>query len=225
VNLKGYELTTARFERFLSSEEKRRVRQFRFDPMRRRYILTHGALRLILSDYLGTSPATLRFGKGRFGKPFLINSSEVVSFNLSHCIDLALITVTAGRSVGIDVERVRDLQYLDAIVKRFFSPDEQDLLYSAPAGERSHAFFTIWTRREAVVKALGLNLRTALTDIQVPPYACGGSTVVRNSGTDEPVQQGASNAWCLQDLPLGPLHRGTVCVEGKESTLVVREFK
>jgi 4'-phosphopantetheinyl transferase len=225
VPLLPQETSPGHLERLLSCEEKQRSDKFLFDHLRQRYIITHSALRVVLAGYLGKLPETLQFGHGRFGKPFLVDPPGALAFNLSHCEDLALIAVAARKAVGIDVEKVRHLQYLDSILNRFFNAEERQYIRSAPGDEQFRSFFILWTRREAAAKALGLNLQVALTDIQIPPFSLGGSIVVSGFGGARTADNAPAVSWCVQDLKLGKEHCAAVCVAGGKCTFSVREFK
>jgi len=225
IDLEQQESTTERFERLLSSDERGRSEQFHFDHLRERYILTHGALRMILAGYFGKPPEKLQFGHGRFGKPFLVDPPVSIEFNLSHCEDLALVAITDGRSVGIDVEKVRELQYLDSIINRFFSAEEQRFITSVPAHVQARAFLTLWTRREAAAKACGLNLAAALGNLEIPTFPYGGGAVIGKTGGGDGTSRRSVDSWFLRDLEIGADHRGAVCVEGKMCELLVQEFK
>ncbi|MBN2552804.1 MAG: 4'-phosphopantetheinyl transferase superfamily protein [Spirochaetales bacterium] len=214
-----------RLERLLSDDEKQRMEEFRFEHLRRRYIRTRGALRTILAGYCGKPPGELRFGTGRYGKPFLVNSSDTLAFNLSHCEDLAVIAVTAGKAVGVDVEKVRHMQNLDSILNRFFTAEELDFIHGAPGEQQPRAFFTLWTRREAAAKAQGLNLEAALTGIRIPVYAPGGSTSLSGLAGDESTGKKPAASWCIQDLELDPNHCGAVCAEGGKFVFFVKDFE
>src|SRR5262245_34343829 len=61
----------AGLERSLSADEEQRVRRFRFDEDRRRYLVGRGLLRLLLGRYLELPPRQLRFDYTPFGKPHL----------------------------------------------------------------------------------------------------------------------------------------------------------
>ena len=224
VELSQQEGSIRRFERLLSCDERSRSGQFHFDHLRQRYIITHGALRTILADYLDQPPATLRFGRGRFGKPFLADPPGSLEFNLSHSEDLSLIAVTANRSVGIDVEKVRQIPPLDHILSRYFSVEERKYIRSKPELEQIQAFYMLWTRREAVAKALSLNLAAALMKISVPLYPSGGEIVASHFGGIEGINGKIGHSLYVRDLNVGDDHRGAVCVEGKKCDLSIREF-
>jgi len=202
----------------LCDEEKQRSARFHFEKDKRRYTVARGSLRKILSGYIRRTPDELRFATGRYGKPFLAGPGEAeeLEFNLSHCEDLALIAVTSGRSVGVDVEKVREMQDLSLILNRFFTAEERELVDSFPGEERATAFLALWVRREAAAKARGLDLSAALSKTNLPLYPLGEGICI-----EEPDHR----TWFVQDLKLDPDHVGAVCVEGKNCSLVIREFK
>ncbi len=218
VSLQQQQDAVARHRMLLSPEEKQRSARFHFERDRRRYTVARGSLRTILSGYIRQSPEELRFDTGRYGKPFLagLGEAEELEFNLSHCEDLALIAVTSGRSVGVDVEQFREMQDLSLILNRFFTAEERELVDSFPGEERTAAFLSLWVRREAAAKARGLNLSAALSKMNLPLYPMGEGICI-----EEPDHR----IWFIQDLKLDPYHVGAVCVEGKNCSLVIREFK
>jgi 4'-phosphopantetheinyl transferase len=63
-------------------------------------------MRTILAAYLNTTPRELAFSYARKGKPELAPdfSGARLRFNLAHSRDHALLAVTRGLSVGIDIE-------------------------------------------------------------------------------------------------------------------------
>ena len=145
-------------EAVLSRDELFRAGRFARVRDRERFISAHGALRMVLGLYLASDPQSLEFRTGPMGKPALVQTFTDLRFNLSHSGDLALIAVTRGREVGVDVERVhRDIEF-DPIVEHYFDPTEAWDLRTAPPHERVGKFFDLWTRKEACVKAEGSGL-------------------------------------------------------------------
>lgn len=145
-------------EAVLSREEIFRAGRFARTLDRERFIAAHGALRMVLGLYLSADPQSLEFRTGPTGKPSLVQTFTDLRFNLSHSDELALIAVTRGREVGVDVERVqRDIEF-DPIVEHYFEPTEAWDLRTAPPQERVGRFFDLWTRKEARVKADGSGL-------------------------------------------------------------------
>jgi 4'-phosphopantetheinyl transferase len=142
----------------LSAEERQRAERFVFPRDRLAYVLAHGALREVLARYLRTAPEDLEFTVGAQGKPRIVQTFTDLRFNLSHSDGLALIAVTRGREVGVDVERVVDDILFEEIARAYFEPQEVWDLRIAPPHERVLRFFELWTRKEASLKASGLGL-------------------------------------------------------------------
>lgn len=152
----------------LSIEEKIKAGRFIYNHDRRRYIISHGFLRSVLSKYFNRTPSEIRFGEGVHNKPFILaNQEPIIHFNLSHAADVAVVAVS-DRPVGIDIE------YLDAnfpfveVISQFMSEKEKsDFLRLSPS-EQMKAFYYCWTRKEAYVKALGKGLSYPIRKITVP---------------------------------------------------------
>jgi 4'-phosphopantetheinyl transferase len=145
-------------ESVLSRDEILRAGRYIQVLDRERFIAAHGALRMVLGLYLSADPQSLEFCMGPTGKPALVQTFTDLRFNLSHSGDFALIAVTRGREVGVDLERVqRDIE-LDPIIEHYFEPDEAWDLRTAPPHERVARFFDLWTRKEACLKAEGTGL-------------------------------------------------------------------
>jgi 4'-phosphopantetheinyl transferase len=83
-------------------------------------------------------------------------------FNLSRATDFVVCAVADEEEVGVDVEDVtRAVEHL-AIAAEFFAPDEVRALDELPAAEQRARFFTLWTLKEAYVKARGMGLSLPL---------------------------------------------------------------
>ena len=88
-------------------------------------------------------------------------------FNLAHSEDLAVLAITRTSPVGVDVERIRTLPDADHLVSRFFAPAEAATFRTVPKSERSAAFFNLWTRKEAWLKATGKGIGGGLDQVEV----------------------------------------------------------
>jgi 4'-phosphopantetheinyl transferase len=142
-------------ERLLAADERQRAARFRLEASRSRYVACRGLLRTIIARYVDADPRALRFGYGPGGKPELIGRGAVprVRFNVTHSEDLALFAVAGSREVGIDVERIKSDLVVQPLVRRFFSPREQTAFERAD--DKWESFFSLWTAKEAYVKATG----------------------------------------------------------------------
>jgi 4'-phosphopantetheinyl transferase len=165
-------LTAERIQKLwhtLSPDERERANRFRVQKERIRFIAARGALRDILSRYLGVQPGHVRFQYSAYGKPALGNGleSENLHFNLSHSHGLALYAVARGRAVGIDLEYMQANGTAEQIAERFFSPQEVSVLRALPEAIRTEGFFNCWTRKEAYIKARGEGLSLPLDQFEV----------------------------------------------------------
>ncbi len=138
----------------LAEDEQRRAAAFHAAAHRARFVAGRGSLRRILAGYAGEHAARIRFRYSPAGKPELDPATDL-RFNLSHSDALAVLAVTCGREVGVDVERVREDLDFGKIAERFLSEEENEELSTFPPESRHAAFFRCWTRREARLKSRG----------------------------------------------------------------------
>lgn len=154
----------------LSLDEVNRSDRFLRNRDRDRYIFAHGVLRRVLAGCCGCEPATLTFGIGDHGKPFLtipLVESERIEFNLSHSGDLVLIGVSSCCSLGVDVERLSRRVEFEELGDRFFSSEEAEAIRLLPEEERRRVFFDTWVCKEAFIKAVGDGLTMPLDSFAV----------------------------------------------------------
>jgi 4'-phosphopantetheinyl transferase len=122
------------------------------EAQRRRFVVAHGVLRILVAQAAGVRPHDVRWRFGPLGKP----EPDVpgLHVNLSTSGDLALIGISRAGPIGVDVERVR----ADAPVvrwARFYPPEDRAAVLAAPPGTAADVYFGIWVRKEAWAKAQG----------------------------------------------------------------------
>src|SRR5262249_18522193 len=123
----------------LSDDERARAARFVRARDRRRFARCRAALREILGALLGEPADSLRFRSFAKGKPELDRGLSVIEpprFNVSHSDNLALIAVSQGREIGVDLERLRPITEAERIVASFFTAAEQEAFGAIPAPER-----------------------------------------------------------------------------------------
>lgn len=202
----------------LSPDEKARAERFRFDKHRHRFVVGRGVLRNILGRYLQVDPASLRFDYLTNGKPALTRefARAGIHFNLSHSEDLALVAVTRIGIVGVDVEWVRAIDDVDALVARFFSPRENELFQKVSSSEKPAAFFNLWTRKEALLKATGEGITRSLSLVEVSFLPGELARLLAVSGDTVKAAQ-----WSLLDLQPASGFVGAVAIEARDVSLKV----
>jgi 4'-phosphopantetheinyl transferase len=188
----------ARFAALLTPDERRRAGEFRRTADRRRYIVRRGRLRELLAARLECAPRDVPLSYNAFGKPWIENTD--LRFNLSHSRGLALYVIGRGVELGCDIEWRRSRLATKSAAERFFSEREIEMLRSVPRNEWVEAFFNCWTRKEALVKALGFGIS----------YPLKGFDVALRPGEEAAILHGPSE-WSLRSFaPAVGLHAAIV---------------
>lgn len=193
----------------LDERDRARRRQIAVPADRNRFLAAWVLARLVLGEKLGREPAALSFDRTcahcddrTHGKPVVETVGPCPDFSLSHVGGLAVLAVS-DRAVGVDVE--------DAFAGE--QPPASALTVRERANCRSAADFArLWTRKEAVLKAVGKGLAVHPRRIEVL-----GTTLLAL-----PAELGRPEEYTLRDLPLPAPYVGSVAVLGPRSPLSVR---
>lgn len=203
----------------LSEDEQQRADRFHRSADGRRFVVARGLLRLLLGRYLGLEPASVSLTYGGQGKPELSprHVPSDLRFNVAHSGDVALYALARGRRVGVDLERVRPVRDLEEVARIAFSARERRELRGHPAAERTEAFLRGWSRKEAVVKALGEGLRRPLDRIEVG-LGTSGEPLLRALDGD----RCTALQWSLRDVTMETGYVAAVAVERGEASCLKR---
>lgn len=201
----------------LSPEERERADRYRHRPAREQFIVARTFLRLILSRYLALDPMRIRLTHSNTGKPLLAGGG--LHFNVSHSHQLALVAVTRQGEIGIDVEHVRAQPAHLEMASRYFTPGEIRALQRLPPGAREQAFYHIWTRKEAFLKAIGLGLAHGLErfEVSVPPD--DPARILHIDGNPA-----AGKRWSMQSLDPAPGYVAALAIERPEVQVKLGSF-
>jgi len=205
----------------ISREERARAERFVVDDARVRFVASRGILRAVLGRYVNEHPGALIFTVGPNGKPALAgpgNAVDRIRFNLSYSSSEVLIAVSCTRDVGIDLERIRaDVDSL-GIAEQFFAPSEFERLRRAPRHEAHRLFFTLWTSKEAYLKATGTGLSTDPDRFEVQLTSDETMARVKLLG-------GREHERCLiRILSVAPGYVGAVAAEGEDWRVIYRRW-
>ncbi len=206
------------WEPLLTEDELQRAQRFYFERDRHRFIMCRGGLRTILAKYCQCDPRELRFDYGPHGKPILLAPllDESLYFNVSHSHDLALIGLQAGHELGVDVEHVREIHEMERIAQRYFTPREQAMLQQMPPSQRTLGFLRAWTRKEAMLKAIGVGLSFGLNEVEVTVDADGPARVLSIQG--QPAE--GKHAWRLEHVEPAPGFVAAVATQGDVAQVI-----
>ena len=202
--------TLSKFAASLAAFERDRAARFHFPIHRDRFVAGRGLLREVLATYLGAEPESLEFTYGLHGKPALAGSAAApLQFNVAHSEDLLLIVATRGPIVGVDVERVRHLPEFEELVARFFSSNECIQFRNLLAEQKPAAFFNLWTRKEAWLKATGEGITHLLNQVEVSFLPKEPARLVRL-----PQSYLNTTSWSLYELAPKPGFAGALATAG-----------
>jgi 4'-phosphopantetheinyl transferase len=206
---------TDRLRAILDDAERSRADRFIRAEHGRSFTIAHAALRRILGNYLEIVSERVRFSESGKGKPRIEGNSDI-EFNLSHSGGRALVAVTRGRAVGVDIESMSARDAQRNIAERYFSRGEVDALFALPEAEQSAAFYRCWTRKEAYIKALGLGLTYPLDGFEVSLDESAPRLVWSKEGVAE------TKRWTFANLNPEQGYAGALAVEGPIAAL--RQF-
>jgi 4'-phosphopantetheinyl transferase len=170
----------------LSDTEAARAARYKFPEPRERFTVGRAVLRWILSRYVNVAPDQLHLTQEAHGKPYLAHPAQGwLQFNLAHTDTLILCLVGSGRAVGVDVEMARPIIGMNRLASLLFTGDQRHIFDGLAEGARLEPLLSMWTSMEALGKATGLGLASALTTFHVevdpvtgmpvPEQVCCGS--------------------------------------------------
>lgn len=157
-------------------------------------------------------------------KPALMTASGQLNrpdlrFNLSHTRGAALIGIGVGLELGIDIEWHRPMNDLDALARSVMSDTEMEQWLILKPEDRTRAFYHLWTRKEAYLKAIGLGLYRDLQEVTVPVSPdClddvpGRVYLVRD--------RAGKGRWNVRDIQVPEGYSASLCCEGEKTPRIV----
>ncbi|WP_426668318.1 4'-phosphopantetheinyl transferase family protein [Mucilaginibacter sp. McL0603] len=84
-------------------------------------------------------------------------------FNIAHSGNMVICCGTDTGQIGIDIEQIKEIDLDDYL--NYFTKNEWDKIDHYP--KRFNGFYNFWTRKEAVLKAIGSGFHTPLSSVDV----------------------------------------------------------
>ena len=144
----------------ITTDEQARANRYYSDSDRITYITCHAVLRAILAEKLNENPLELSFIKGFYDKPGLYRNTAF--FNIAHTREAFAIAFARDINVGVDLEKVKQNTNYQSIMYKYFSKEEIKYIQVGEPKEAINRFFLLWTRKEALLKALGIGIKIDL---------------------------------------------------------------
>ncbi len=201
------------FDDILSEDEIVKKNKYHFLNDRIVYSTSRGILRILLSKYLDVFGSSIQFKYNQYGKPSINKTSNLdIKFNLSHSKEFAVLVFTLDDEIGVDIEFINHELVIHEIADKYFSKAEVNELYKLTPEDQRTAFFNIWTRKEAYIKAKGKGLSIPLDSFDV-------SVNVDNPRILRSVNDEKLDNIYLNNLNIHSDYCGTILNIGNEKTL------
>ncbi|MER5806591.1 4'-phosphopantetheinyl transferase superfamily protein [Streptomyces sp. NPDC002033] len=189
----------------LDEVEQIRARRFRHERDAAAFARTRAGARRAIGDLLGVDPRTVALGRRvcpgcgdlEHGPPAVAGPAVGLAVSLTRTSGCGVLALHAGDWIGVDIEALRPVAS-GSLAGVVLAPAEHAYILSLPAGpERTAAFHRVWTRKEAVLKGVGLGLLGVdLNTLDVRPGTPGPLEV-------EHGHRGESSSWWqIDDLDL-----------------------
>lgn len=170
----------------------------------------------LLGAYLGKPAAGVVLAEGTRGKPKLADaiaahagSGRALEFNWTHSGGYALVALSGGPELGVDVERLDKKLRATEVARRYFDPAEAKVLASLAPPVRERAFIGLWCAKEAVLKAAGEGLSFGLARLA---FDWRGDMEWKLVRVDPAL--GGSDEWQLIGFDAAPGYRGALAWRG-----------
>lgn len=212
LHFPSYVNSVCHFYDILQPDEKHKSSLFYHKKDKDKFVMGRAMLRMILGSYLRADPKALEFTIGIHMKPVLKIKGEIpVHFNLSHSGDYILIAFS-DHPVGIDVERYESHLNITEVMEIAFS--DKEVKYMKKQRQPFQAFFQLWTRKEALLKAASKGLNN---DIKYVP-CLNGKHVVSAALLNN------SQSWRVSNFPVDKQHIGSIAYLNTTRELRFKQF-
>lgn len=152
--------------RHVSSERRKKIACMYRDSDKELSLYVELICRYAVSRIINCRPDRIEISKTAFGKPYIVSEGLYpIEITLSHSGEYAVCAVSS-ENVGIDVEEMKTPPMEVADIA--FGLAEKEYLNNA--ADRSEAFYTVWTRKEALLKKMGCGLVDEITQMNVVEF-------------------------------------------------------
>lgn len=201
----------------LGPDERGRAEKITNTKHRNQYVNAQGTIRNLLSQYTKTEPQEIVFGKGEYGKPYLV-SNRNIDFNLSHSGSKMAFAIGRRCPLGVDIEIWKHRTHLAGLVKKCFSDEERIYWESLPEEMKLPAFHDFWTKKESFVKAVGRGIAMGMSRCVISPDDAMHFLAI-------PDIYGYPEDWKVIELDLGEGISGALTVPNRPCEIKIRNFR
>lgn len=214
IFLPAWKTLAQAFRPLLSADEITRLDRLKVEDKKGQFLISRGMTRSILSAYLDLHPRSLEIKCSPAGKPYLEKTN--ISFNVSHSRDYLLIGVSTLPGIGLDIQEMYPITGLETIIPRYFNPAEQEYLAELPAA--LDGFFTLWTAKEAYLKAVGEGFTGDPKRVSIIPDGESGRFDIQDHTGKDP-------AISIRKLEASKGYKAAAAAEGKIEEVILRALE
>ncbi len=189
---------------YLEADEINKAHRYFKPKDKNRFIICRILLKFVLAFHTKLEVTKIKLSYDQNEKPFL-SSHPLLNFNVSHSEDFALIGIDHS-PIGVDIEYInRDYDFMNSLEFIF---NDKEVSYIKNANHKNLVFYSMWTRKEAFVKALGKGIDDDFSKIP----SMGGSHHIDLLISDKPKR------WTIQSLKISDEYRAAVAYEERKSS-------
>ncbi len=138
--------------KFVHTEKRERILKQKIKQNADNMLIGEILAKIAVKKTFGIDIAKQEFAYSEYGKPYLINFSDV-HFNISHSGEYVACAVS-DKPIGIDIQKIGE--YNSDVAKRVCS--EKELVQIENSSDKASEFTKLWTQKEAVMKMYGTGI-------------------------------------------------------------------
>ena len=129
----------------LSLDELQRAARYRVPAVGHRFIACRSRLRMLLGALLGICPGEVRFVLGLWNKPYVApEHNSKLFFNVSHSGNRAVVAISGGNAIGVDLEVGSMVQSRDVLAADIFCEEQAKQWRQLADGQRRSSIVRAW---------------------------------------------------------------------------------
>jgi 4'-phosphopantetheinyl transferase len=176
-----------RYREALDPEMQQEIMRYRQESDRKSRVLARKIIQLFLNTGDHNND-TFQFVLDKYKKPSLPGGPF---FNISHSGNYAMVGFSE-QPVGVDIEEKKAIDW-ELIAAQFHATEQQ---YINEQENQQDAFYRIWARKEAYLKAVGVGILKGIKTV--------------NALEDIIIDE--AGAWQLHDIEIDPGYASAVCI-------------
>lgn len=151
----------------LDGPERERIARMRNQEAKNTLVIAYALHRLFLGRFLAMQPKDVPLWRDTLGCPRV--GEGLAAASLSHAGSLIAMAVGPCRPLGVDIEPASRVEEMHELAESICHPVELDALRGLAKSDQARALLSLWTGKEAILKALGIGFsRGEMNEFALP---------------------------------------------------------